>query len=136
MENINSIQTESIKNIKNKLTNNGWNINAEYQSGIYFSKGRFLGVISVSEREYAPAFCCRIALQDLFDRWANSGSEKIMESEQDVIRYYFDYENFAFDACCEIIGEVIDKDLENKNYYLPTITKMIEMFLPEYTESR
>lgn len=31
-----------------------------------------------------------------------------MESEQDVIRYYFDYENFAFDACCEIIGEVID----------------------------
>lgn len=82
MENINSIQNESIKNIKNKLTNNGWNINAEYQSGIYFSKGRFLGVISVSEREDAPAFCCRIALQDLFDRWANSGSEKLWKANK------------------------------------------------------
>ena len=63
-------------------------------------------------------------------------AEKIMESEQDVIRYYLDYETFAFDACCEIIGELIDKDLENKNPNLPTITKMIEMFLPKYTESR
>ena len=100
MENINNAQNENIKSIKDKLTNNGWNIDAEYQSGIYFSKDRFLGVVSVFEKDNAPQeFHCRVALKDTFDKWSNSGSEMYMKNENDVVEFYSNEDNFVYAAC-------------------------------------
>lgn len=99
--------------IEQWMDQNGFEVHTPYAKYSVTSGNNDICVVMIVPKEDGR-FMIRSALLPLFDRWANSGSEVFVDSENDVIRYL--ESSYLYDAAKEIISDVMDRcDISNSH---------------------
>lgn len=105
--------TDKMSKIEQWMTQNGFDVHTQYKEHSVTSGNNDICVVLIAPKEDGR-FMVRSALVPLFDRWANSGYETIVDSEDDVIKYL--ESQYLYDAAKEIIRDVMDRcDISNSH---------------------
>jgi hypothetical protein len=109
-----------MENIKKFLIKSGYEI---YElDDVIEGNNEFLHILIAKKDE--GKYLVRNAVRCYFDRWANSGIEFYVDSEDEVIRYFSDNNKCIPDAVNELVCSVVEEsvwDNSDKN-----IRKMID----------
>lgn len=109
-----------MKNIKNFLIKSGYEI-YEMNDAIE-GNNEFLHILIVKKDQ--EKYLVRNAIRCYFDRWANSGTEFYVNSEDEVIRYFSDKNKCIPDAVNELVCSVVEEALWDNSD--ENIRKMID----------
>lgn len=104
---------DKMRKIEQWMTQNGFDVHTPYDEHSVTSGNNDICVVMIVPKEDGR-FMVRSALLPLFDRWANSGYEVIVDSEEDVIKYL--KSQYLFDAAREIISDVVDRCIIANNH--------------------
>lgn len=108
-----------MEKIKKFLSDSGYEI-YELDNQIE-ANNEFLHIMVVKDK--GGEYLVRNAVRCYFDRWANSGTEFFVDSEDKVIKYFSDKEKCIPDAVSELVEAIVEEDVwENSD---ENIRKMI-----------
>lgn len=94
-----------MKNIKGFLIESGYEI---YEfNNVIEGNNEFLHILIMKNDE--EKYLIRNAIRCYFDRWANSGTEFFVNSEDEVIKYFSDKNKCIPDAVNELITAIVEK---------------------------
>lgn len=109
-----------MENIKNFLIKSGYEI-YELNDAIE-GNNEFLHILIVKKDH--EKYLIRNAIRCYFDKWANSGTEFYVNSEDEVIRYFSDKNKCIPDAVNELVCSVVEEALWDNSD--ENIRKMID----------
>ncbi len=96
-----------MKKIKEFLLNNKYEIYEDKLNNIIEGNNEFLHILVMKKDE--GKYLVRNAIGCYFDRWANSGTEFWVNSEDEVIKYFSEKTKCITDAVGELVYTVIEE---------------------------